>query len=119
MTATLINPIISTGANPPQKTVVVYADRPIKQMARDLFDDRSYKCFLALTHVESRLNPLAINPTSGAQGIGQLLPSTMKSLGLKETKSANVQLLGLIAYASRRHSSICSAWKYWQKNSHY
>lgn len=113
MTVSVFSPITQTAAI--TAPTVVFVDRPIKQMARELFDDRTYECFINLTMKESHLNPKAKNPTSGALGIAQLLPSTMKSLGFQETDNANVQLIGLIAYASRRHSSICSAWKFWQK----
>ena len=119
MTVSVVNPITALNANPQMKTRVVYMDRPIKVMAKELFDAKSYQCFLNLTHFESHLNPLAVNKTSKAEGIAQLLPSTMKSLGLTHTKNPNVQLIGFIAYSSRHYGSICGGWKYWQKHKNY
>jgi hypothetical protein len=119
MTVSVLNPITASKAEVPVKTKVVYMDRPIKTVAKEMFDEKSYQCFINLMMKESHLNPLAVNPTSGAQGIAQLLPSTMKSLGLAKTKNPNIQIVGFIAYASRRHASICGAWRYFQKNNHY
>lgn len=119
MTVSVFSPITQTGALPAVETKVVYMDRPIKEVAKEMFDAKSYQCFINLMMKESHLNPLAVNPTSGAQGIAQLLPSTMKSLGLAETNNPNIQIVGFIAYASRRHASICGAWRYFQKNNHY
>ena len=119
MTVSVLNPITTINANPPVKTKVVFMDRPIKVMAKELFDAKSYECFINLTMKESHLNPLSVNPTSGAQGIAQLLPSTMKSLGFAHTENANVQLLGFIAYESRHYGSICGGWAYWQKHKYY
>lgn len=119
MTVSIFNPITSISANPPMKTRVVYMDRPIVTMAKDLFDAKSFKCFMAITKNESHMNALAVNPDSKAEGIAQLLPSTMKSLGLRHTTSANVQILGFVAYVSRHYGSVCGAWKYWQKHYNY
>jgi len=112
----MINP---TTAAPIVPTKIIYMDRPIKEMAKDLFDAESYKCWLYITERESHFNPLALNPSSGAMGIGQLMPATARSLGLKKSSSANVQLIGQIAHISRRHGSVCGAAKYWKKHSNY
>lgn len=99
--------------------LVIYKDRPVKMMAAELFDAKSLKCWLFITGKESSFNPLAINPTSGAMGIGQLMPETMRTLGLKVTDNANVQLIGQIAHLSRRHKSVCGAAAYWKKHGNY
>jgi Transglycosylase SLT domain len=39
---------------------------------------------LSVYNYESNLNPHAVNPTSGAQGLPQFMPSTLRSFGYKD-----------------------------------
>lgn len=119
MTVSIFNPITQLNANPPMKTRVVFMDRPIKVMAKELFDAKSYKCWLFITEHESHFNALARNKSSGATGIGQLLPQTMRSLGLRNTTNPNIQLLGQIAYLSRHFGSVCGGARYWKTHFNY
>jgi len=120
VTSVVVSMINPTTAVPVQRAQIVFMDRPVHVMAKELFDAKSYQCWKYITAHESHFNPKAVNASSGAKGIGQLLPSTMRSLGLnKNNDSANVQLIGQIAYISRHFGSVCGAAKYWKKHSNY
>jgi len=119
MITSTINPITPLQASPEPVIRTVYMDRPVMVMAKEMLDARSYQCFVNITRMESHTNPLAINPASGAEGIAQLLPSTMKSLGLRHTNNPNIQLLGFITYSSRHYGSICGGWAHWKKHHNY
>lgn len=105
--------------------LVIYKDRPplmqvsAKQVARELLDDNQYLCLTRLIGKESAWKPKAENPRSTASGIGQLLDSTVSSLGMKKSDSAVAQLVATLSYISRRHSTPCGAWKHFQQKGWY
>jgi hypothetical protein len=93
-----------------------------KVIAKELLTPAAYSCWAKIVKNESRFNPKATNPTSSATGIGQLLDSTYKSLGMKPTKDPTAQLVAMIAYINRRFGGdnrMCSAWGYWLKHRSY
>ena len=104
---------------------IVYTERPplmqvsAKEVAKELLDKNQYLCLTKLIGKESAWNPKAQNPTSTASGIGQMLESTVSSLGMKKSDSAVAQLVATLSYISRRHSTPCGAWKHFQKNRWY
>jgi hypothetical protein len=104
---------------------VVYKPRPIleqvsaKEIAKELLDPKQFICLTKLIGKESAWKPEAQNPTSTASGIGQMLDSTVSSLGMKKSDSAVAQLVATLSYISRRHSHPCGAWKHFQKNKWY
>ena len=89
----------------------------------ELLTSESAKCFRSILQNETHgYNPKAVNPTSGASGLGQLLDSTYRNLGLKKTSDPLAQVVATLAYLSRHYggtNSTCTAWRYWQKNSSY
>lgn len=111
--------------SPQQAVPVVYKDRPplmqvsAKEVARELFDKNQYLCLTRLIGKESAWNPKAQNPKSTASGIGQMLDSTVSSLGMKKSDSAVSQLVATLSYISRRHVTPCGAWKHFEKNGWY
>jgi hypothetical protein len=103
---------------------IVYLDRPPldqvdpKEVARDLLTPKQYKCFSALIGKESAWKD-AKNPTSSARGIGQLLDSTYRNLGMEHSEARVSQLVAALAYIHRRHVSPCNAWSHFQKFNFY
>jgi hypothetical protein len=88
-------------------------------VAKDLLNKEQFICLTKLIGKESAWNSEAQNPTSTASGIGQMLDSTVSSLGMKKSDSAVSQLVATLSYISRRHSHPCGAWKHFQKNRWY
>jgi hypothetical protein len=115
--------ITTDKANP--EPAIVYEPRPIleqvsaKEIAKELLDHRQFICLTRLIGKESAWKPEAQNPTSTASGIGQMLDSTVSSLGMKKSDSAVAQLVATLSYISRRHSTPCGAWKHFEKNRWY
>ena len=105
--------------------LVIYKDRPpllsvnAKEVAKDLLNKEQFICLTKLIGKESAWNSKAQNPTSTASGIGQMLDSTVSSLGMNKSDSAVSQLVATLSYISRRHSTPCGAWKHFQKNRWY
>jgi hypothetical protein len=103
---------------------IIYSERPPlaqvnpKEVARDLLTTKQYKCFSALIGKESAWRDVK-NPTSSASGIGQLLDSTYRNLGMEHSESKVSQLVATLAYIHRRHVSPCNAWSHFQKFNWY
>lgn len=91
-----------------------------KELAKELLTPRDFKCFNALMVKESHWKDHK-NPTSSAQGVGQLLDSTMKNLGMKRSESRVAQTVAALSYISRKYGSggACKAWAFWKKNKYY
>ncbi len=115
--------ITTDKANP--EPAIVYEPRPIleqvsaKEVARELLDPKQFVCLTRLIGKESAWKPEAQNPTSTASGIGQMLDSTVSSLGMKKSDSAVSQLVATLSYISRRHVTPCGAWKHFQNKGWY
>jgi membrane-bound lytic murein transglycosylase MltF len=105
--------------------VVFFVDRPplmqvsAKQVAKELLDNKQYVCLVRLIGKESAWNPKAQNPISTASGLGQMLDSTVSSLGMKKSDSAVAQLVATLSYISRRHSTPCGAWRHFKSKNWY
>jgi len=120
--ATISNALTATPATP-----IVYTERPplmqvsAKAVAQELLTKEQYRCFSQLMGKESAWNHKAKNPTSSATGVGQLLDSTYKNLGMKHSKAAVPQTVAALAYIGRKYGSggPCAAWKHWQKKNWY
>ena len=115
--------ITTETANP--EPAIVYEPRPLldqvsaKEVARELLDPKQFVCLTRLIGKESAWKPEAQNPTSTASGIGQMLDSTVSSLGMKKSDSAVAQLVATLSYISRRHVTPCGAWKHFQNKGWY
>jgi hypothetical protein len=122
LTSMVVNAAFATQVAVPAS--VVYTQRPPlasvdpKEVARDLLTTKQYKCFSQLIGQESAWKD-AKNPTSSAQGIGQLLDSTYRNLGMEHSESRVSQLVATLAYIHRRHVNPCIAWSHFQKFNWY
>ncbi len=90
-----------------------------KAVAKELLTKEQYSCFTKLIGKESAWNPKAENPISTASGIGQMLDSTYKGLGMKKSNAGVTQLVGTLAYISRRHVNPCNAWEHFKNKGWY
>ena len=104
-----------------QVPVVMNNQQKVQAFVNELMTKRQANCLLWIFTKESHLNPNAKNPTSTAKGIGQLLDSTYKNIGLKHSADPIAQVVASIAYISRHYGSdgACAAKAFWQKNSYY
>lgn len=92
-----------------------------RYLAFQLLTDQQFKCLdYVLTH-ESHWNPLAKNPSTNARGIGQLLSSTYRNIGMKYSTDPRSQLIATLAYISRWYGSAgpCGAKAHWVKHHWY
>ena len=110
-----------------QAVPVVYRDRPAidqvsaKALAKELLTPEQFVCFSRLAGRESGWNASAKNPSSSARGIGQLLDSTYKNIGMKHSDAPVAQTVAALAYIGRRYGSAgpCGAWAHWQEKRWY
>jgi hypothetical protein len=121
----VITVLILQITNPQPAVPVVYKERPplmqvsAKQVAKELLNKEQYSCFTKLIGKESAWNPKAQNPISTASGIGQMLDSTVSSLGMKKSNAGVAQLVATLSYISRRHSHPCGAWNHFKEKGWY
>lgn len=116
----------SITAAPAIPEMIVYKERPplmqvnAKQVARELLTVKDFKCFTKLMGKESAWKDKK-NPTSSASGVGQLLDSSYKNLGMKRSDSTVAQTVAALAYIGRKYGSggPCAAWAFWKKRSYY
>jgi len=110
---------------PQPATPIVFEPRPpmmqvnAKAVAKELLTKEQYKCLNKLLSKESAWRPEAQNPISTASGIGQMLDSTYKGLGMKKSDAGVVQLMATLAYISRRHVNSCNALRHFQNKGWY
>lgn len=94
-----------------QQAVTLTDKQKINLFISELLDKRSGACLKNIIQAESHFNPKAKNPTSTAQGVGQLLEQTYKNLGLKHSADPVAQVVAAIAYGSRHYNgNFCKAW---------
>ena len=118
MTSLLVQAINPTPAIP---QLVIYKERPIlmqvdhKELARELLTKKDFKCFNSLMSKESAWKNKK-NPTSSAEGVGQLLDSTYRNLGMTRSKSEVAQTVAALAYIGRKYGSggPCAAWQHFK-----
>jgi len=123
VTSLLVQAINPTPAIP---ELVIYKERPIlmqvdhKELARELLTKKDFRCFSLLMGEESAwMNKK--NPHSSAEGVGQLLDSTIKNLGMKRSKSEVAQTVAALAYIGRKYGSggPCAAWQHFKQKKWY
>jgi hypothetical protein len=123
VTSLLVQAINPTPAIP---ELVIYKERPIlmqvdhKELARELLTKKDFKCFSLLMGKESGWKNKK-NPTSSAEGVGQLLDSTYRNLGLKRSSSEVAQTVAALAYIGRKYGSggPCAAWQHFKQKRWY
>jgi hypothetical protein len=104
-----------------QSSLVLSDQQKVTAFVNELMVKRQASCLLWIFNKESHINPKAKNPKSTAKGIGQLLDSTYKNLGLKHSADPIAQVVAATAYISRHYGSdgACAAKAFWQKHNYY
>jgi len=109
------------------KVVIVQAEpvlndeQKVQAFVHELMVKRQANCLLWIFTKESHINPKAKNHSSTAKGVGQLLESTYRNIGLKHSADPLAQVVASIAYISRHYGAdgACAAKSFWQKHSYY
>ena len=125
--AILLLVIISNGIAKPQQIEVIKVQDAISLTEKqridlfinELLNAKSARCLRNILMVESHMNPKAKNPKSSAIGVGQLLASTYKNIGLQHSADPLAQVIATIAYISRHYGNTCDAWSFERKNNFY
>ena len=125
MTSMFVNAAFAP--QPAIPATVIYKERPLleqvrpKQIARELLTKKDFRCLTKLLGKESAWNPKAKNPKSSAKGVGQLLDSTYRNLGMRHSEAGVPQLVATLAYIGRKYGSggTCAAWRHFQRHSWY
>ena len=104
------------------KSQPVLSDKQkVTKFVNELMIKRQANCLLWVFEKESHINPKSTNSRSSAKGVGQLLESTYRNIGLKHSADPLAQVVASIAYISRHYGSdgACAAKTFWQKHSYY
>jgi hypothetical protein len=94
----------------------------VHDFAKELLTPTQYKCLDYILNRETNgWNPVAVNPSSGASGLGQLLPQTWRSLAYAPTKNGNAQVLATLVYIARHYAQggVCAAAAFHKKHGWY
>ena len=104
-----------------QDAIVLDDQAKVGLFVNELMNQRQASCLLWIFTKESHINPNAKNPSSSARGVGQLLESTYRNIGLKHSADPLAQVVASIAYISRHYGSdgACAAKSFWQKHNFY
>ena len=93
-----------------------------EHIAKELLTPKNYRCLMQILHKETTgINPDAKNPDSSARGIGQLLRSTYKNLGMKHSTDEKAQLIATLAYIGRKYGAggPCAAWAFHKTHNYF
>ncbi|WP_254207112.1 transglycosylase SLT domain-containing protein [Nocardia alni] len=91
-----------------------------RTMARFIVPPSEYPSFDQIITHESGWNVFAVNPTSGAYGLGQALPpQKMSSHGFDWLWDPLTQIRWAYDYMCQRYGSPDSAWAFWQVHHWY
>ena len=93
-----------------------------EDIAKELLTPKNYRCLMNILHKETTgINPKAKNPDSSARGIGQLLSSTYRNLGMRHSTDEKAQLIATMAYIGRKYGSggPCAAWRFHKTHNYF
>ena len=98
-----------------------FSENEARQIAWELLTPENFKCFDRLITRESNWRSEAANKQSSAKGVGQLLKSTYKNLGMKHTDDPRAQVVASLAYIGRKYGAggPCAAKEHWLKHNWY
>ena len=88
--------------------------------ANETYDRLNAKAFIEIIYRESRFNPRATNPTSGAYGLGQALPpEKMDNVAPDWKTNIMTQLTWVTKYMNERYGSPIDALEHHDKKGWY
>jgi len=95
-----------------KEAIVMTETQRIDLFIDELLTPKAASCFKKVLTAESNTNPLALNSSSGAFGVGQLLPSTYNNIGLKKSSDSLAEVVASLVYISHHYGSngTCAAW---------
>ena len=102
--------------SPPHGKVVAYYQNDYQRYAVDKLiehdDLEQYSCLYELWTLESNWRPEALNKSSKAMGIAQLMPNTWKIIKVKPTINGYLQVDAGLKYIDRHYGKggICRAY---------
>ncbi|MCP2297526.1 hypothetical protein SAMN04244553_3342 [Nocardia amikacinitolerans] len=109
-------PAVSAGVD----LIMASARLGMKTLALTIVPIHQFPSFDAIITRESGWNVFAVNPTSGAYGLGQALPpEKMATHGLDWPFNPATQLRWTYDYMVARYGSPDAAWAFWQRNHWY
>lgn len=120
ITSTIMSVVLAPVPAIPAQKQMLLEQIDGKELARELLNKHQYKCFSSLIGKESAWKN-ARNPRSTAKGVGQLLDSTYRNLGMKHSQMEAAQTVASLAYIGRKYGSSgpCGAWKHFQTKNWY
>ena len=102
---------------PPHGRLVAYYQNDYQRYAIDQLTKKDmleqYPCLFELWTKESNWRPKALNKSSGALGIAQLMPQTWKNIGVKPTSNGMRQVDAGLMYIERKYGKkggVCRAY---------
>ena len=105
------------------KTVLILSDKEkINLFIDEMMTKQQGACLKQILMKESNMRPSALNKSSKAKGVGQLLDSTYKNLGLKHSADPIAQVVATIAYIGRHYggkNAFCTAWAFHKQHNFY
>ncbi|WP_084510421.1 hypothetical protein [Nocardia lijiangensis] len=111
-----VNPALSAGVD----MIMISARLGMKALALTIVPIHHFPSFDAIITRESGWNMFAVNPSSGAYGLGQALPpEKMSTHGLDWRINPVTQLRWTYDYMIDRYGSPDAAWAFWQRNNWY
>lgn len=105
------------------KTVLILSDKEkINMFIDEMMNKKQGSCLKQILMKESNMRTEALNKSSKAKGVGQLLDSTYNNLGLKHSADPIAQVVATIAYVGRHYGgrdAFCKAWAFHKVNNYY
>ena len=103
------------------EAIMLTENQKVSLFIDELMTRKQASCLKWILNKESHTNSKAKNPKSSAKGMGQLLDSTYRNIGLKHSADPLAQVVATIAYVSRHYGSggACAAKSFWLKHSYY
>lgn len=105
------------------KTVLILSDKEkINLFIDEMMTKEQGSCLKQILMKESNMRTEALNKKSKAKGVGQLLDSTYRNLGLKHSADPLAQVVATIAYVGRHYGgskAFCKAWEFHKKHNYY
>lgn len=105
---------------PPHGRLIAYYQNDYQRYAIDKLAEHDnleqYPCLYELWTKESNWRPKAVNKSSGALGIAQLMPRTWRILKIKPTLDGKAQVNAGLLYIDRRYGEtggVCRAYAHW------
>lgn len=108
----IVNHTITKEIIVPQTLIELTDHQRINLFINEMLPSRQASCFKKVLTKEAHFNVFAKNPLSTATGVGQLLASTYRNLGLRKSNDPIAQTVASLIYINERYGTAgaCGAW---------